>query len=412
MSVIRLAGYHITAQIYAGIRSLVYRGIRAQDRCPVAIKVLRNPFPKSRELIQFRHQYTITKNLNLSSIPRTLALETYQNSYALVMEDCGGISLKQLLDREGRLGANSQTLTLFLQIAIQLADTLAELYRCQVIHKDIKPANILFDPETEQIKLIDFGISSLLPRETQAIQTITALEGTLAYISPEQTGRMNRGVDYRSDFYSLGVTFYQLLTGQLPFATKDPLELVHFHLAQQPVPVDRIQPQIPLAISQIVSKLMAKNAESRYQNALGLKHDLELCLAQLQQTGKIESLTVGLRDLSDRFMIPERLYGREAEISALIDSFERVSGGKAEMMLITGSSGIGKTAIVQEVHKPIVRQRGYFSKGKFDQFQRNIPFSAFTQVFRDLIGQLLAESDLQLQAWKAKILAAVRSYPN
>jgi predicted ATPase/signal transduction histidine kinase/serine/threonine protein kinase len=407
MSVIRLAGYQITAQIYAGIRSLVYRGIRAQDRYPVAIKILRNPFPKSRELIQFRHQYTITKNLNLSSIPTTLALETYQNSYALVMEDCGGISLKQLLDREGGLGANSQTLILFLQIAIQLADTLAGLYRCQVIHKDIKPTNILFDPESQQIKLIDFGISSLLPRETQSIQTITALEGTLAYISPEQTGRMNRGVDYRSDFYSLGVTFYQLLTGQLPFATKDPLELVHFHLAQQPVPVDRIQPEIPPAISQIVSKLMAKNAEYRYQNALGLKHDLELCLAQLQQTGKIDLLTVGLRDLSDRFMTPEQLYGREAEISALLDSFERVSSGKAEMMLITGSSGIGKTAIVQEVHKPIVRRRGYFSKGKFDQFQRNIPFSAFTQVFRDLIGQLLAESDLQLQAWKAKILAAV-----
>jgi predicted ATPase/signal transduction histidine kinase/ActR/RegA family two-component response regulator len=407
MRVIRLAGYSITAQIYAGTRTLVYRGIRAQDRYPVAIKILQNPFPKSKELIQFRNQYTITKNLDLPSIPKTLALETYQNSYALVMEDCGGMSLKERLDREGELGSNPQTLTLFLQIAIQLADTLAGLYRYQVIHKDIKPANILFHPETQQIKLIDFGISSLLPRENQAIQTVTALEGTLAYISPEQTGRMNRGVDYRSDFYSLGVTFYQLLTGQLPFVTTDPLELVHFQLAQQPVPVNQLQPEIPLAISQIVSKLMAKNAEDRYQNALGLKHDLEICLAQLQQTGNIELFTVGSRDLSDRFMISERLYGRELEVSTLLDGFERVSSGRAEMMLVTGYSGIGKTAIVQEVHKPIVRQRGYFIKGKFDQFQRNIPFSAFTQVFRDLIGQLLSESDLQLQAWNTKILAAV-----
>jgi predicted ATPase/signal transduction histidine kinase/CheY-like chemotaxis protein len=407
MRVIRLAGYSITAQIYAGIRTLVYRGIRSQDRYPVAIKILQNPFPKSKELIQFRNQYTITKNLVLPSIPKTLALETYQNSYALVMEDCGGMSLKERLDREGGLGSNPQTLTLFLQIAIQLADTLAGLYRCQIIHKDIKPANILFHPDTQQIKLIDFGISSLLPRENQAIQTVTALEGTLAYISPEQTGRMNRGVDYRSDFYSLGVTFYQLLTGQLPFVTNDPLELVHFQLAQQPVPVDRLQPEIPLAISQIVSKLMAKNAEYRYQNALGLKHDLELCLAQLQQTGKIESFTVGSRDLSDRFIISERLYGRELEVSTLLDSFERVSSGRAEMMLVTGYSGIGKTAIVQEVHKPIVRQRGYFIKGKFDQFQRNIPFSAFTQAYRDLVGQLLAESDLQLQIWKTRILEAV-----
>jgi predicted ATPase/signal transduction histidine kinase len=407
MRVIRLAGYRITAQIHAGIRTLVYRGIRAQDGCPVAIKILQNPFPKSRELIQFRNQYTIAKNLDLPSIPKTLALETYQNSYALVMEDCGGMSLKQRLDREGALGSNPQTLTLFLQIAIQLADTLAGLYRCQVIHKDIKPANILFHPETQQIKLIDFGISSLLPREDRAIQTVTALEGTLAYISPEQTGRMNRGVDYRSDFYSLGVTFYQLLTGQLPFVTTDPLELVHFHLAQPPVPVDRIQPEIPPAIWQIVCKLMAKNAEDRYQNALGLKHDLELCLAQLQQTGKIASFTVGSRDLSDRFMTPERLYGRELEVSALLDAFERVSSGRAEIMLVTGCSGIGKTVIVQEVHKPIVRQQGYFIKGKFDQFQRDIPFSAFTQTFRDLVGQLFAESDLQLQMWKTKILEAV-----
>ncbi len=407
MKVIDLAGYSITGQIYTGIRSLVYRGIREHDQFPVAIKILQNPFPQFRELIQFRNQYNITKNLNLPSIPKALALETYQNAYALVTEDFVGISLKELLDREGGLGSNSQTLTLFLQIAIQIADILAELYHHRIIHKDIKPANILFDPNTQQIKLIDFGISSLLPRETQVIQTVTALEGTLAYIAPEQTGRMNRGVDYRSDFYALGVTFYQLLTGELPFTTKDPMELVHCHLAQQPVPIDRLTPEIPPALAQIVSKLMAKNAEYRYQNALGLKHDLEICLTQLQETGKIELFTLGIKDLSDHFIIPEKLYGRESEVSTLLNAFARISNGQPEMMLVTGYSGIGKTAIVQEVYKPIVRQRGYFIKGKFDQFQRNIPFSAFTQAFRHLIGQLLSESDSQLQSWKAKILAFV-----
>ncbi len=404
---ISLTGYQIAAQIYAGTRTSVYRGIREQDRCPVVIKILQARFPSSQEILQLRNHYTITSNLDLPSIPKTLALETYQNSYALVTKDCGGISLQDLLEREGALGTNEQTLTLFLQIAIQVAAALAGLYQHRIIHKDIKPANILFNLETQQIKLIDFSISSLLPRETQAIQNITALEGTLAYIAPEQTGRMNRGIDYRSDFYALGVTFYELLTGQLPFDSNDPIELVHCHLAQQPIPAHHIQPGIPVVLSNIVSKLMAKNAEHRYQNALGLKHDLEICLTQLRATGQIDTFELGNRDLSDRFTIPEKLYGRESEVTALLNAFARVSIGRAEMMLVAGSSGIGKTAIVQEIHKPIVRQRGYFIKGKFDQFQRNIPFAAFFQAFRDLIGQLSAESDLQLQIWKTKLLEAV-----
>jgi predicted ATPase/signal transduction histidine kinase/ActR/RegA family two-component response regulator len=406
-TIVRVSGYHVTEEIYTGNSTSIYRGIREHDRYRVTIEILRNPFPSFDQLLQFRHKYEIGKDFDLPNIIKTIALETYQNSYALILEDCGSISLKSFLDQRGAFGDSPQTLITFLHIAIQLAEAMEGLYCHRVIHKDIKPANILIHPETHHIKLIDFSISSLLPKETQEIKNANVLAGTLAYMSPEQTGRMNRGIDYRSDFYALGATFYELLTGQLPFISNDAMELVHSHLAKQLVPVRHLKPHIPLMLSEIVSKLMSKNAEDRYQNALGLKHDLEICLTQLQQTGKIGLFVLGERDLSDRFLIPEQLYGREPEVATLLNAFERVSKGIAEIMLVAGASGIGKTVVVQEVHKPIVRQRGYFIKGKYDQFQRNIPFSAFVQAFRDLMGQLLYESDLQLETWKTQILNAV-----
>ncbi|MEG3900800.1 AAA family ATPase [Microcoleus sp. B4-C5] len=408
-AIANLSGYEITEQLYVGTRTLVYRGIRTRDEYPVVIKLLRNEYPSFNEIVQFRNQYTIAKNLDFPHIVKPLTLEVYQNSYALVMEDFGGVSLSTYLKTPTNQTQPSQALPLaeFLQLAIQLTDIIHYLYQNRVIHKDIKPANILINPDTQEIQLIDFSIASLLPRETQEIQNPNILEGTLAYLSPEQTGRMNRGIDYRSDFYSLGVTFYELLTGQLPFISDDPMKLVHCHLAKQSKPIHQINPEVPIILSKIVSKLMAKNAEKRYQSALGLKHDLENCLFQLQKTAKIEDFELGKRDISDRFTIPEKLYGREKEVAQLLAAFERVSTGSTEMMLVAGFSGIGKTAVVNEVHKPIVRQRGYFIKGKYDQFQRNIPFSAFVQAFRDLMGQLLSESDTELQTWKTQILAAV-----
>ena len=415
-----LLGYQITEQLYVGSRTLVYRGLREHDRHPVVIKLLQNSFPSFNELVQFRNQYAIMRciadadaenllpsSLTSSSIVRPIALEPYQNAYALVMEDFGGISLKQFLRQEGSFGRNPLALSQFFGIAIQIAEALDELYRHRVIHKDIKPANILIHLETHQIKLIDFSIASLLPRETQEIQSPNVLEGTLAYLSPEQTGRMNRGIDYRSDFYSLGVTFYELLTEQLPFKSNEPIELVHCHLAKQPPPIDQINPDLPRMLSTLINKLMAKNAEDRYQSALGLKHDLEICRWQWEETGQIQTFELGLWDISDRFSIPEKLYGRQAEIEVLLGAFDRVSQGNTELMLVAGSSGIGKTAVVNEIHKPIAQQRGYFIKGKYDQFQRNVPFSAFVQAFRELMGQLLSESDAQIDQWKSNILAAV-----
>ncbi|BAY74650.1 multi-sensor signal transduction multi-kinase [Nostoc linckia NIES-25] len=398
---INIPGYDLSEKLYDGSRTVVYRAVREIDSLPVVIKLLKNPYPSFSELVQFRNQYTIAKNLNYPGIIQTYSLEPYQNGYMLVMEDCGGISLKDYFANK-----NIVSIDEFLQIAIALSNTLDILYRERIIHKDIKPSNILINPETKQVKLIDFSIASLLARETQGLVNPNGLEGTLAYISPEQTGRMNRGIDYRTDFYSLGVTFYELLIGELPFTANDAMELLHCHIAKMPIALAN-KKEIPQVISDIVMKLMAKNAEERYQSAFGLRFDLENCLQQLRETGSIESFEIGYRDVCDRFIIPDKIYGRETEVSSLLQAFERVSLGTTEMMLVAGFSGIGKTAIVNEVHKPIVRQRGYFIKGKFDQFQRNIPFSAFVQAFRDLMGQLLTESDAQIQQWKNKILDAV-----
>ncbi len=390
-------GYRITEQIYSGSKTLVYRGIREQDQKPVVLKLMRNEYPTFAEIAQFRNQYIITKNLDVPGIAKTYSLESYRNSYVLVMEDFGGISLQDWRLEDKRKKENWLSLNEFFHIAIKIASTLEGLHRDRIIHKDIKPANILINPTTNEIKLtanilinpttneiklIDFSIATLLPREIQFITNPNILEGTLAYISPEQTGRMNRGIDYRTDFYSLGVTFFQLLTGQLPFITKDPMELVYSHIAKQPLKANRINSNIPPILSDIISKLMAKNAEDRYQSALGLKHDLEVCQSQWQETGNIASFELGTRDISDRFVIPEKLYGRQSEVETLLAAFGRVADGATEMILVAGFSGIGKTAVVNEVHKPIVRQRSYFIKGKFDQFQRDIPLSGLVQAFR------------------------------
>ncbi|MDI9640647.1 trifunctional serine/threonine-protein kinase/ATP-binding protein/sensor histidine kinase [Geitlerinema splendidum] len=398
---IRLANYDITEQIYAGSRTLVYRAVCQTDRTPAIIKLLKHEQPSFNELVQFRNQYTITKNLNIPGIVQPWSLEPYCNGYALVMEDFGGISLQQLT--QGR----SLPVEQFFAIALQLADILHQLHQWRVIHKDLKPANILIHPETQQVKLIDFSIASLLPRETQEIQSPNVLEGTLSYLSPEQTGRMNRGIDYRSDFYSLGVTFFELLTGQLPFQSRDPMELVHCHLAKQPPSACDVNPELPLMLGEIICKLMAKNAENRYQSALGLKYDLMQCQQAGQSGDKSTRFELGQRDVSDRFLISEKLYGREQEVETLLEAFGRVANGASELLLVAGFSGIGKTAVVNEVHKPITRQNGYFIKGKYDQFNRNIPFSAFVQAFRSLMGQILSASDIELARWKEEILATV-----
>ncbi|BAZ50813.1 multi-sensor signal transduction multi-kinase [Nostoc sp. NIES-4103] len=402
-----IIGYKITEQIYSGSKTLVYRGIREKDQKLVVLKLMRNEYPSFVEIAQFRNQYNIIKDLDLPGIVKPHSLENYRNGYILVMEDFGSISLKDWRQTKQGIGKNPISLSEFFHIAIEISSILDGLHRHRIIHKDIKPANILIHPTTGDIKLIDFSIATLLPKEIQVMTNPSSLEGTLAYISPEQTGRMNRGIDYRTDFYSLGVTFFELLTGQLPFTTTEPMELVYSHIAKEPPKANLINPNIPLILSDIVSKLMAKNAEDRYQSGHGLRHDLEVCRNQWQEIGTITHFELGVRDISNCFVIPEKLYGRQREVETLLATFDRVTSGQTEMILVVGSSGIGKTAVVNEVHKPIVRSCGYFIKGKFDQFQRDIPLSGLVQAFRDFIEQILSESDAQIQEWKTKILSAL-----
>ena len=433
---IRLPGYQVAERIYSGSKTWIYRGQRLSDQQPVLIKLLKAEYPSFAELVRFRNQYTIAKALNVPGVVQPLALEDYRHQYALIMADEGDVALSSL---------SSLAVDEFFPIAIQLTQILQSLHRNRVIHKDIKPQNILIHPQTKRIKLIDFSLSSLLPKENPVLQNPNVLEGTLAYLAPEQTGRMNRGIDYRTDFYSLGVTFYELLTGQLPFQSTDPMELVHCHLARQPLPPATINASLPETLSNLVLKLMAKNAEDRYQSAFGLQYDLERCQQAWQTQRYIPTLPLGAQDVCDRFTIPEKLYGREPEVKMLMDAFERVARNQpsevrsqksearnqkledsvhtstppllhtstplpppqSELLLVAGFSGIGKTALVNEVHKPIVRQRGYFIKGKFDQYRRNIPFSAFVQALRDLMRQLLAEPAAVVTGWKAAILQAL-----
>ncbi|MBD2164734.1 AAA family ATPase [Calothrix membranacea FACHB-236] len=406
-TIFALPGYRITEQIYSGSKTLVYRAIREQDKKTVIIKLMRNELPTFQEIAQFRNQYTITKNLKISGIVQPISQETYDKSYALIMEDFGGISLKSWVHLYKSAERYCLSLNEFFPIAIAITSTLEELHRSRIIHKDIKTANILIHPSTLEVKVIDFSIATLLSREIQSLRNPNVLEGTLAYISPEQTGRMNRGIDYRTDFYSLGVTFFELLTGQLPFTSTDAMDLVYCHIAKQPPKASRTNNKIPPMLSDIIDKLIAKNAEDRYQSAYGIRYDLEHCFNQWQKTGSIARFELALKDISDRFVIPEKLYGRQSEIATLLAAFERVIKGNTEMILVAGFSGIGKTAVVNEVHKPIVRQQSYFIKGKFDQFQRDIPLSGLVQAFRDLIGQLLLETDVQVQKWRSKILTVL-----
>ncbi|MDM8568015.1 AAA family ATPase [Thiotrichales bacterium HSG1] len=397
-----LPNYKIDSQIYESANSLIYRGYRNNDNQPVILKMLKQDYPSPTELNRYQQEFEITSNLASNGIIKTYDIEKYQNTLVIILEDFDGSSLKQLmLERAFNLKD-------FFSFAIQITEGLGYIHAANIIHKDINPSNIIINPKTKQVKIIDFGIASRLPRENPTLTNPEQLEGTLAYLSPEQTGRINRSIDYHTDLYSLGITFYEMLTGKLPFTATDAMELVHCHIAKTPIPVCEVNPEIPPIVSDIIMKLLAKNAEDRYQSAFGVKADLEKVL-NLPGLEDLEGLQFELaqHDFSGKFQIPQKIYGRETEVETLLAAFERISDGKAEMMLVSGYSGVGKTAIVHEVHKPMTKKNGYFAAGKFDQFQKNIPYSAITQAFNEFCRYLLLENSETLANWQTKIKDAI-----
>ncbi|MEH1958493.1 MAG: AAA family ATPase [Nostoc sp.] len=398
---IALPGFQIATLLKAGVKAVIYRGIKVKDQCPVIIKGLRPEQCTPNNIEQLKHEYAIAQRLNTTAALIAYALEMHQGIPYLIMEDFGGRSLDQLLDQ-------FQQPVPFLKIAIEITSKLAQIHTCNIVHKDIKPQNILVNLETNQVKIADFGIAAFIPYQQQIVSSSSRIEGSLPYLSPEQTGRMNRGIDHRSDLYSLGVTFYEMLTGQLPFQGQDPLEWVHCHIAKSPPSPTKLNSDIPQMLCDIIMKLLSKVAEQRYQSALGLQFDLERCLKQLETTGEIQSFVLGEQDISERFQIPQKLYGREPEIAKLLQAFERVvSQGKPEIVLVSGYAGVGKSSIVKEIHKPIVRERGAFICGKFDQYKRDIPYSTIVQAFQTLARQILTEPKAQLATWKKRIQAAL-----
>ncbi|MEG4817273.1 AAA family ATPase [Microcoleus sp. K5-D4] len=416
-----LSKYQITSTLHEGVETIIYRGQIPTDAPPVILKVLKAEYPSLEAITRLKHEYQISQNLDSEHIVKAISIETFDHRLGIVLEDLGGESLAKLLERE------TLSLQANLNIAIQIVKALQYLHFQHIIHKDIKPSNIIINSQTKQVKLTDFGIATKLNKENPQFNNPNSVEGTLAYISPEQTGRMNRTLDYRTDFYSLGITLYEMLTGKLPFRSNDPLEIVYSHIAVQPIYPHQINSEIPVALSEIVMKLMAKNAEDRYQSAAGLLADLETSLHQLQTTGQIADFIPGRLDILSQLLIPQKLYGRENQVNELLAAFERVRGGLAnnllekpatlepnpppsgssELMLVSGYSGIGKSAVVNEVSKPITRSKGYFISGKFDQLKRNIPYASLIQAFNSLLRQLLTESALSLEIWRTKILTAL-----
>ena len=381
----------------------MYRGQRQGDPFPVLVVALTVEHPSPQSLWQLEHEYALAAELDSAWAVTPLALTRHEGQTILVLKDPGGEPLDRVLERgQGQ----PLDLTRVLRIAIGLAAALGDVHRRGLIHKDIKPANMFVDDDGH-VWLTGFGIASRLPRERQAPAPPESIAGTLAYMAPEQTGRMNRSIDARSDLYSVGITLYQMLTGALPFAAADALEWVHCHVARQPIPPgDRAA--IPEPLSSLTMKLLTKNAEDRYQTAAGLEADLRRCLAEWQSNGRIDPFPLGAHDTSDQLLIPEKLYGREREIDALLAAFDRVvANGTSELVLVSGDSGVGKSSVVNELHKVLVRPRGLFAAGKFDQYKRDIPYSTLAQAFQDLVRLLLGKSEGELARWRDALREAL-----
>lgn len=406
---ISFSGYHIRKRMNAeGSPSQVYLGVSNDDGKEVVIKFVSISDPLHPAIVNLRNEFEILTYLHGYDLGiKPFEFRRMPDGHALVIDYLKGLFLPDIVANKDD---HQMPISMFYEIAISLSEDLAELHRHKVMHKDIKPDNIIYFPETLKAKLIDFGISTRLSKEESGFYAPNQLEGSVQYISPEQTGRMNRSVDYRTDFYSLGVLFFELSTGQLPFKGSDLMEIIHSHIAKPPRnPID-VNPKIPASLNAIILRLLEKNAENRYQTSYGLKHDLEKSF-KLFKEGKLgETFPLGVRDFSEEFRIPQKLYGREEELKQLLTAFHKVGNeGTTEVVLIGGYSGVGKSSLVREVQKPITALRGYFLSGKYDQYNRSEPFSAILQVLSSLVRMILTEPPDSIARWKERIHSALGS---
>jgi len=403
---INITGYKKIVKADETVSTIDYRAHSVRDDRPVIIKV-----PKSHpDAARLQNAYHIAHGLKIPGIVEHLQLEKYEDGLALILEDHAALIWRTPFSNNGKQGHDQIDYPAFFSMAIQVADTLGALHRNIIIHKSIKPENIKIEPVNGMIKITGFEMASRTTKESAFPPRSQFSSKDAVYFSPEQTGRMNRPMDFRTDFYSLGVTFYQMLTGERPFDSNDTMEIIHKHIAVQPAPPERVNPQIHKTVSDIILKLLSKSPDDRYHTFHGLKEDLLECQSRYRTNKSFEAFEIGKKDISDSFRIPEKLYGREDEIAALISAFESVNTpehAKSGMMLISGQPGIGKSALVNEIRKSIVRLRGYFCAGKLDQLIRDIPYRGLIQAFDELIRQLLGESETEVRIWREQALNAL-----
>lgn len=399
-----LFDHEIIEPLHSSARSLVQRA-RAADGSGLIVKVPNQQFPSFQQLAQFKREYAIARLCRHPGVIHPLALQLHGGRWTMLQEDIGGQALDRLLRAQlaKRQAPSHPALALddFFDIALQLCAALDAVHRQGIIHKDINPSNLVWNAERRLLQLIDFGIACELPYENHDGISLRDLEGTLHYMAPEQTGRMNRRIDYRADYYALGATFYELLTGQTPFAARDEIELVHCHIARSPDWSHPSLRDLPGQLPAIIRRLLEKNADQRYQSLQGLKSDLEACRAPQPAQAS------GLSNHNGRLLVPQTLHGREDAIALLLAAFGRSAAGASEMLLVAGHSGIGKSAVVNEVQKSIIARRGYFLSGKFDQLQRDMPYASLIQAFQGLVHQLLGQPEEALREWSRKLQHAL-----